>query len=284
MRLVHSLWSQPLLECSSVERQTKAVTMLWCYASSVAFAKMHKQPIRLYTDEYGSHLLSYLPYDEVLKLEVPKGTPSLFWAAGKFSAYAQMMPGDVHIDGDVFLQTKCVVEMLSLAAKKYDLLVQCVETNGNCNEGAYNSVVKLLNDHGVAYDGKSFPKFKNAYNTGLIGFNDMYLRDKYVKSYFDSMKMIQENPNLIAELNESCEAPDIVLEQQMLFEKAQESSVYSLLGSGEFSLRYSCSVGYQHLLGDAKTSLLHKTIQQLLDIDPEIFAMTAEAVNNLLNE
>ena len=68
MKLVHSLWSQPLLESAPVDRQTKAVTMLWCYASSVAFAKMHKQPIRLYADEYAALLLSFLPYDDILKL------------------------------------------------------------------------------------------------------------------------------------------------------------------------------------------------------------------------
>ncbi len=286
MKLVHSLWSQPLQESNSVERRIKAVTMLWCYASSVAFAKLHNQPIRLYADEYAARLLSFLPYDEVLHLEVPKGTPSIFWAAGKFSAYAQMKPGDVHIDGDVFLQTKCVVELLTLAAKKYDVLVQCVENSGNCNEDAYNSVVKLLNGHGVVYGGKPFPQFSIAYNTGLIGFNDMDLRDKYVKLYFDAMKQIQDNPNLIADLQEASTAPDIVLEQQMLCELSQEMKpkVYSLLGSGEFSLRYSCSVGYQHLLGDAKTSLLYKTIQQLHDIDQEIFEMTAEQVNHILSE
>lgn len=70
----------------------------------------------------------------------------------------------------------------------------------------------------------------------------------------------------------------------MLYELYGRQQYYSLLGAGEFSMEYSRYVGYQHLLGDAKTSWLYKTIQQLYDIDPEIFAMTAEAVNNLLNE
>lgn len=284
MKLVHSLWSQPLLESAPVDRQTKAVTMLWCYASSVAFAKMHKQPIRLYADEYAAQLLSFLPYDDILKLEVPEGTPSIFWAAGKFSAYKQMQPGDIHIDGDVFLQTRCVMQLLTHAAKKYGVLVQCVENGENCYDGAYDLVTTILNSRGVKYNGHKFPKFTKAFNTGLIGFNDMKLRDKYVELYFDTMKQIQANPELIAELTEACSAPDIVLEQQMLYELYGHQQYYSLLGAGEFSLEYSRYVGYQHLLGDAKTSWLYKTIQQLHDIDPEIFAMTAEAVNHLLNE
>lgn len=257
--------------------------MLWCYASSVAFAKMHKQPIRLYADEYAAVLLSFLPYDDILKLDVPEGTPSIFWAAGKFSAYKQMQSGDIHIDGDVFLQTRCVMQLLEYATKKYDIVVQCVENGENCYEGAYNIVTNLLNSHGVKYNGHKFPKFTKAYNTGLIGFTDMEFRDMYVNLYFDTMKQIQANPKLIAELNQVCSAPDIVLEQQMLYELARpQVTVYSLLGAGEFSMNYSGLVGYQHLLGDAKSSWLYKTIQQLHDINPEIFELTAEAVNNYL--
>lgn len=284
MQLVHSLWSQPLLESAPVDRQTKAVTMLWCYASSVAFAKMHKQRIRLYADEYAASLLAFLPYDDILELKVPEGTPSIFWAAGKFSAYAQMKPGDIHIDGDVFLQTRCVMQLLAHAAKKYDLLVQCIENGENCYDGAYDIVTKVLNSGGLEYDGKAFPKFTQAFNTGLIGFNAMQLRDKYVSLYFDTMIRLRNKPELVAELEDVCTAPDIVLEQQMLCELSRgQYTVYSLLGAGEFSMLYSSCVGYQHLLGDAKTSWLYKTIQQLHDIDPEIFAMTADAVNSLLN-
>ena len=283
MKLVHSLWSQPLLESAPVDRQTKAVTMLWCYASSVAFARLHNQPIRLYADEYAAQLLGYLPYDDILELKVPDGTPSIFWAAGKFSAYSQMNAGDIHIDGDVFLQTRCVMQLLEHAAKKYDLLVQCVENGENCYGGAYDIVVKLLNSYGVTYNSKPFPKFNSAFNTGLVGFNNMKLRDWYVSKYFETMAQIQSKPELIAALEEACSAPDIVLEQQMLCELIRgKHSVYSLLGAGEFSMRYSRAVGYQHLLGDAKESWLYKTIPQLYDIDPEIFKMTADAVNNML--
>lgn len=286
MKLVHSLWSQPLLESAPVLRQKTEVTMLWCYASSVAFAKMHEQPIRLYADEYAAKLLGFLPYDDILDLNIPEGTPSIFWAAGKFSAYAQMKQGDIHIDGDVFLQTSAVMHLLEYAInKKYDVMVQCIENGENCYDGAYNVVIDLLNKYGIKYNDNAFPKFTRAFNTGLIGFNDMKLRDWYVSKYFDAMAQIQHTPGLVAELVENCEAPDIVLEQQMLYELCgKEHNYYSLLGAGEFSMNYSRLIGYQHLLGDAKSSWLYKTIQQLYDIDPEIFAMTAEAVNGIISE
>lgn len=285
MKLVHSLWSQPLLDSAPVDRQTKAVTMLWCYASSVAFAKCHKQHIRLYADEYAAELLSFLPYDEVLPLDVPAGTPSTFWAAGKFSAYMQMRPGDIHIDGDVFLQSPGIVNMLKYASLKYDLLVQCIENDGNCNSDVYNAVVDLLNKHSITYAGGHFPKFANAFNTGLIGFNDMQLRDKYASAYFDVMDQIKSNAELIKDLNSASTAPDIVPEQQMLYHLTRDKhhiNVFSLLGAGEFSMEYSRYVGYQHLLGEDKTLWLYKTIEQLHELDPKIFALTTDAVNTLL--
>lgn len=285
MKLVHSLWSQPLLDSAPVDRQTKAVTMLWCYASSVAFAKLHKQHIRLYADEYATKLLSFLPYDDVLPLDVPTGTPSTFWAAGKFSAYAKMRPGDIHIDGDVFLQSPGIVNMLQYASLKYDLLVQCIENDGNCNSEVYDAVVDLLNEHGITYNGASFPKFVQAFNTGLIGFNDMHLRDKYVSLYFEVMDQIKAKDDLLHDLKEASTAPDIVPEQQMLCHLANdkgEVNIYSLLGAGEFSMLYSRYVGYQHLLGEDKTLWLYKTIEQLREISPEVFALTTDAVNTLL--
>ena len=283
MTLVHSLWSQPLLESAPVDRQTKAVTTMWCYASSVAFAKFYEQPIRLYADEYAANLLSFLPYDDILPLNVPAGTPSVFWAAGKFSAYAQMESGDIHIDGDVFLQSPAVYQLLEYAIKKkYDLLVQCVENGENCYSGAYDIVSELLNTHGVLYSNAPFPIFTLAYNTGLIGFNNMTLRDEYVRLYFEAMEQVKSKPDLIADLKEASSAPDIVLEQQMLYELAHRGNVYSLLGTGLQSMMYSRSIGYQHLLGSAKTEELYKIINQLHNIDPDIFSATAEAINNYL--
>lgn len=284
MKLVHSLWSQPMLESSPVDRQTKAVTAMWCYASSVAFAKLHARPIVLYADEYAAKLLSFLPYDEILPLEVPAGTPTIFWAAGKFAAYSKMKPGDIHIDGDVFLQTYAVMHLLDYAVEqKYDLLVQCVENGENCYDGAYDVVNKLLNSHGVTYQGQPFPMFSFAYNTGLIGFGNMDLRDHYVRLYFDTMEQIISKPKLIDALKEASSAPDIVLEQQTLYKLAHNFNVYSLLGVGVQSMEYSRLVGYQHLLGSAKANEMYKIINQLHDIDPDIFALTAGAVNDLLN-
>ena len=283
MKLIHSLWSKPLLNSAPVDRQAKAVTMLWCYASSVAFARYHKQPIRLYADEHAADMLSFLPYDEILPLSVPEGTPTIFWAAGKFSAYAQMQPGDIHIDGDVFLQSNAVVLLLNYAEKKkYDLLIQCIENEGNANGDVYDAAIDVLNGHGITYNGAKFPKFSQAYNTGLIGFNDMQLRDRYVSLYFDTMEQIRSNPGTIADLDKATTAPDIILEQQALFGLARKSTVYSLLGAGEFSMAYSSCLGYQHLLGGEKQSFLYNTIDQLFELDPEIFVKTAEKVNQFL--
>lgn len=284
MRLIHSLWSKPMLTASESDRKTKEVVALWCYASSVAFAKKHKQHIVLFADEQAKELLSFLPYDEVRSLSVPNDVPPTFWAAGKFAAYSQMQKGDIHIDGDVFLQTTGLICILQNAVQKqYDVFVQCIEDDTNCYSEVYDKVCSILNKYGVTYQNKPFPKFVAAYNTGLIGFGDMDLRDKYVSSYFDSIDQIKNNQRIIADLNEASSAPDVVLEQQTLFHSSKDRNFFSLLGRGSHSMNYSRMIGYQHLLGDAKTTCMHKVVAQLYNIDKDIFNLTVDKVNSILN-
>lgn len=283
MKLVHSLWSKPLLTTADpLERNKKLITTLWCYASSVAYAKKHKLPIRLYADEAAKQLLSFLPYDEILPLSVPEFVPTSFWAAGKFFAYAEMQPGDLHIDGDVFLQTAAVASLLKAACDKYDVVVQCIEDDGNCNSEAYDLVNGLLNAFEIEYNSHSFGKFKGAFNTGIIGFNDMALRDQYVRHYLRTIEKVKDNTELVGVLKATGAIPDIVLEQQKLFELCDKKSVFSLLGGGSTSIEYSRTIGYMHILADAKWECLDKIIGQLSMVSPEIFTKTAGVLNKLL--
>jgi hypothetical protein len=283
MKLVHSLWSKPLLETANpVERNRKIITTLWCYASSVAYAKKNRLPIRLYADDFGKQLLSFLPYDEILPLTVPEFVPSCFWAAGKFSAYAEMKKGDLHIDGDVFLQSSACVELLKAACKKYDVVVQCIENSSNCISEFYDMANNLLNAFGVTYNSQEFTPFVGAFNTGIIGFNDMALRDSYVRSYLRTIEQVADKPDLIGLFKATHSIPDVVLEQQKLYELSEDKKVFSLLGSGATSYEYSRVIGYMHILSDAKWECLDKIIGQLSMVSPEIFTKTAGVLNKLL--
>lgn len=283
MKLVHSLWSQPLLLTQDpAERTKKIITTLWCYASSVAYAKKHRIPIRLYADEAARKLLAFLPYDEVLPLSVPEQTPPCFWAAGKFAAYVEMKPGDIHIDGDVFLQSEAAVKLLSEASKKYDLLVQCIEDETNCYPKFYDTVSSVLNSFGMTYQGQPYKDFELAYNTGLIGFNDMQLRDEYVRQYNRSLAQIRQSADCVRVLTAAKTVPDVVLEQQKLYEISVNSRVFSLLGRGVSSVEYSRVLGYMHILSDAKWQNMDKIIGQLFFVSPEIFGKTADEVNKIL--
>ena len=283
MKLVHSLWSKPLLATTDpVARNRKLITTLWCYASSVAYAKKHKLPIRLYADEAGKSLLQFLPYDEILPLSVPEFIPTNFWAAGKFSAYSEMKPGDLHIDGDVFIQSQAVADLLKAACKNYDVVVQCIETERNCSPEAYNMVSSLMNAYGVTYNGDSFTAFRGAFNTGIIGFNDMQLRDNYVRAYYRTVEQVAEKKELVSILRATQSVPDVVLEQQKLMELSIGKNVYSLLGSGFTSVEYSRVMGYMHILADAKWEKLDKIIGQLSIVHPELFCKTADEVNRHL--
>lgn len=283
MILVHSMWTKPMLSGSIESVTKKLITNCWCYASSVAFAHKNKQQIKLYTDEAGKQLLSFLPYDQVVEYQVPEDTPVSFWAAGKFKAYEQMKKGEVHIDGDAFIQSENIIHILESALREYRLVTQCVEDGTNNDVKYYNQINALLANFGIKYAGKKFSDFEGAYNTGIIGFSDMALRDRYCKSYWDCVNTIKAKKDLCLCMSTMDLAPDIVLEQQKLYEMVPLEDAFTLLGSGTSSINLSKVMGFQHLLGFAKWQYLDQIIGQLYLIDPEIFNATVKAVNKYTN-
>lgn len=283
MLLVHSMWTKPMLSGSVESVTRKVITNCWCYASSVAFAHKNKQPIKLFADAAGKQLLSFLPYDQVVEYQVPEDTPVSFWAAGKFKAYELMKKGEVHIDGDAFIQSENIIHILESALKEYRLITQCVEDGTNNFVESYDQINALLADFGIRYAGKKFNDFGGAYNTGLIGFGDIALRDRYCKSYWECINTIKNKKDLCLCMSAMKLSPDIVLEQQKLYEMVPLENAFTLLGSGTSSIDLSKVIGFQHLLGDAKWQLLDKVIGQLYLMDPEIFNATVKAVNKYTN-
>ena len=77
--------------------------------------------------------------------------------------------------------------------------------------------------------------------------------------------------------------PDLVLEQQMLYETAKEFNTYTLLGKGDVSYQYSSAIGYQHLIGKTKQQELNKVIGTLYKLDKDLFTQCNTTVNTYIN-
>ena len=277
MALVHSLWTKPILNNErSIDANRQIESVIWCYASSVAYAKRLGEPIYLYTDEFGRELLGFLPYDRVELLDVPEIIPTDFWAAGKFYAYQKMDIGDVHIDGDVFIKKQKLLDTIKFGLRNNDLIIQSVENNQAYKNQYYLRCIELLKSNNIVFrDITSY--YTPAYNCGLIGFNNAELKDKYINHYLQSIERICCNSNAMQQIrNQKDTWMDLILEQQHLYSLAQDYNVYNLLGEGDNVNYNACKLGYQHLLGSDKWERLEDIQAQLECLDPKMFQMIIE--------
>lgn len=283
MRLIHSIWTRPLFHGKPSEVAMKIAVNCWCYALSYAYAKYLNLPIKLMADTTGQKILSFIPYDEVETISVPIDTPTAFWAAGKFKAYEKMIQGDVHIDGDVFIKKENLPLLIDAAINgDYELICQCVEDKTNCDSKYYNRIIDIFNTNNITYDGLTIPKFESAYNTGLISFNSETLKKRYIENYWNTVKQTQgTQAAYIFKMFRL--VPDLVLEQQMLYETAKELNTYTLLGKGDVSYQYSSAIGYQHLIGKTKQQELDKVIGTLYKLDKDLFTQCNTTVNTYIN-
>ena len=285
MQVVHSLWSQPMTSCPKQERIKKQVVNLWCYALSVAYARKHNLPIRLYTDEQGKRLIGHLPYDSILPLNMPTNTPTSFWAAGKFKAYEQMQTGDVHIDGDVFLtESRCVEAIEQNLQQPFHIFAQNEETPTNCSKQFYNKIISLLNLFNISYDNIDFPRFRKAYNTGIISFGDNDFRNEYCYRYWQTIRQVTANKTLADVLRIINTAPDVVLEQQMLYETANagvHNPNRTLLGTGKEIYKNASKIGYIHLLANAKEEEIQYIVKRVEEVNPDIYRTTQQVFEQI---
>lgn len=272
MALVHSLWTKPMLNNErGVASKTQLESVIWCHASSVAYAKRLGEPIHLYTDDFGLQLLDLLPYDNIVKLDVPDNIPTDFWAAGKFFAYKKMKLGDIHIDGDVFIKTPILLDRIKQGMASHDLIVQSIENSWVYENEFYINCLRVITANNIHFDGIT-DYYTPAYNCGLIGFSSDELKHKYIAHYLESIKRIYTNADAMAMIRSNNETwMDLVCEQQHLHTLAKGYKVYNLLGSGDECHYNAKQLGYQHLLGPDKWKFIDKIQQQLYYVDRDIY-------------
>ena len=281
MHFVHSIWCKPLIaNRRNIEFRTSLLTTILCNATSVAWINHLGGKINLYTDEIGKAFLSFLPYDNIYDLNVPIHIPTCSWACGKFLALEKMPLGDVHIDGDVFLKSNKLIEMCQ--DNSYDLVIQSIENDMYTLKKYYSNIRQLLIKNDVKTKYCSLNEMPS-YNCGTVGFFNEELKQKYLVEYFTTLNNIINNKKLLNALNKDLEAiPDLILEQQFLYELAKEYNVNNLLGDANTMYDNAIKLNYQHILGGFKENQLPQIIHELKYVDENIYKETMKQVNFLL--
>ena len=283
MHFVHSIWTKPLIvnKRGSDDFVRSMVTTVYSNAVSIAYVKHCGGKMNLYADGFGRDMLEYPPYDNIYELKVPIAIPTVTWAAGKFIALEKMELGDVHIDGDVYLKTEKLLDLVS-NPKDYDMVVQSIEDDKTTLRKYYSAARNILIANDIKTKTCSLLE-SPSYNCGTIGFFNNKLKQNYLAEYFFTLKNIIKNKQCLRELKENKQAiPDLILEQQFIYELSKKYKVNNLLGTEEEVYDNAIKLGYQHVLGSFKLQQLGDIMAELKYIDLDLFNKTAMQLKYLI--
>lgn len=248
MRFVHSYWTKPaLLKRWGIDQ---IISNIWYYSLSMTYVKKLNQTIVLYTDDFGKFCLDHLPYDEIHTTlnNIPKNIKPFVWAYGKFMAMKDEPLGSIHIDGDVFIKNNICLS--NIKKPGYDLVVQCHEKGISCLQGIYHSNTEHIAH--MKYPEWGIMEGRNAYNTGLVRFNNQEQKDMFLNNYFKMAYEISNDDKCIASIsNDIYGCPDLIIEQQFMYDSARYYKVNCLL-EWEKLKESANRIGYQHVIGTNK--------------------------------
>lgn len=265
MRLVHSFSSY---YCDN-ENLFRYMTY---FILSCIYAKRSGFDIVVYCDNRSKEYLQLAPYDEIITtlegVEPPANSKIYAWP--KFFAMKNESLGSIHIDGDVLLKDKCLIDLLNFDS--YDCIVQCLEDNytyGNDSRYIWNMSKDALSDIDYPYWAKRQCDFM--YNCGVIGINNELLKHTYFDTYEAMIKAYNEHGN-----QNTLGIPDIIIEQQFLKDLTDHYgySVKTLLPKFDrFNdlNEYCNSIHYQHVIGEGKQIHLNKALILIKRFDENIY-------------
>lgn len=285
MRIFQSFWTKPALD-KRWDQAGQLEANVWLFALSAVHAKRQGVTLVLYTDTLGQKLLGHLPYDKIYTTlnNIPSNIPTMIWAYGKFMALKEEPIGSIHIDGDVFLKSPKIINEFNF--KGYDLIVQ----NREYTMSTYSPIEATMVKYGEL-NKSYFDSYKEAFNCGTVGFNNEKLKKEYLDFYFKSTSNIAQNRAMkeyMAKNRYFC--VDLPLEQHSLALLARPYKAKIVLKgnngnefwSGDTRVRAS-ELGYQHLIGKDKYSLIERVKFNLLALDKDMYFKTKAAIQKNKN-
>lgn len=274
--VVQSLWTKPFND------KAKLRDTLYMAALSLAFAQRSGYKVHMHTDDYGYELLKDFGYDKIVKTlnKIPNSVPCELFAAGKFFALREEGTiGVVHADVDVFLKKPCIDKFFT--NKNIDVICQQ-------EEGAElylpDHKERSCNIHILCYPASTRPDWQGSMNTGVVGFNNSLLAEKYMNNYFEALGMYtKEVFDEYKQKHPNCNILfDFILEQKTLSYMSVGYNVMTLIPMYNFNV-VANEIGYAHFQGLAKWQ--EKNIQavknRLNSLDGTLFNITTRAIESI---
>lgn len=241
--IIQSMWTKPF------KNRFKFRDQMFMAALSLEYAHRSGYRVHMHTDSVGYSLLRNFGYDKLCRtlVTIPSSVPTDFFAAGKFYAMkAEGIVGKVHIDTDVMLKKNVLDRFYT--DKRIDVIHQMEE-----DMPLVHHEDKIFHMHVLGYPPTMRPTWQGSYNTGIVGFNNRELANKYFDNYFEALQMY--NSNRLEEYKTQGNYDDLhfdfVLEQITLSFLSHNYNAYALLPT-KMPSEAADAIGYLHLQGERK--------------------------------
>lgn len=169
--IAQSFWTKPMGNTLQMNLDLAALSLYYAHRSGYT--------VHMHTDSVGMLLLKDYGYDSLLPTldDIPSDIPECIFAYGKILAIEREPIGAVHTDLDVFIKKPLLDRFFE--EKTIDAVFQCEEI---CEtDDIYERLRTFFRGYG--YPPELAIDYLLPANVGVIGFNNLHLRDEYVRRY-----------------------------------------------------------------------------------------------------
>jgi len=227
----------------------------YSYFLSALLIKKLGYKIELYCDENTADVYSLIPYDKIHVIDFDNdGISSKFWMWGKIKTHILQNEPYIHIDGDVFMFRDIIGH--NIDNENYKVVVQQQEDENVMGDDFPKVYEKSKNPFTDLQSIKiNWNKYNlNAYNCGVIGFNDMNIKNEYVNSVKKILYEISNRKNF-DENRKKYAGMFLIAEQSLLYYILNENNIqpFEIIPYNEIIKRnydwfsIASEIGYCHM-------------------------------------
>ena len=275
-------WSKPILEGGGDSKERLSI-FLFCAINSLIGAHNCCYKVRMHTDSILYPLLKEFGYDEIIVDLDNLKAPTCLFAYSKFVALETEPIGTICMDIDVILKKPCLDNFY--IDKGFDVILQYKEVAAKRYMDYYNFLKTKLAITG--YPSCIHPFHNCQSNVGVIGFNNIELKEKYLNSYKTAVKWFVEN-NKINEYKDA--VLDLILEQTEIDYLVQNKNVMYIYSNFDWTydkdqqaiIEQRDKIGYLHLQGTDKND--PEVIEALKKNAKQYNIKLYDKINNFINK